>query len=59
MGALCRERFHDLEYGLRLIDRNTGRTTFRMTRRFVEEPDSELASRIARSFQSGAEDEDA
>ncbi len=57
--SLCEERFHDLEYGLRLIARNTGRTTFRLTRRFVEDPDTELAARIAQSFAAGAGDADA
>jgi len=57
MRVVCLERFHDLEYGLRLIARNTGRTTFRMTRRFVENPDTELATRIARSFQSDQDDD--
>jgi len=44
-------RFHDLEYGLKLIARNTGNTEFRVTRRLVESPEAELSERIAGSFQ--------
>ena len=47
----CAEHFHDLEYGLRLISRNTGRTSFNITRRFVENPGRELSRRIAQSFK--------
>lgn len=42
--------FHDLEYGLRLIAENTGRTRFTLTRRFVENPEEELSRRVAKSF---------
>lgn len=47
----CSEHFHDLEYGLRLISRNTGRMSFNITRRFVENPGPELSRRIAQSFK--------
>jgi len=36
---------------LRLISRNTGRTSFNITRRFVENPEQELSRRIAQSFK--------
>lgn len=49
--AFCRERFRDLEYGLKLIARNTGQASFSITRRFVENPSEELSARIARSFR--------
>lgn len=48
---LCVERFHDLEYGLKLIARNTGRTSFSITKKFVENPGQELSRRIAKSFK--------
>ncbi|MBM4142917.1 MAG: AAA family ATPase [Lentisphaerae bacterium] len=47
---ICAARFHDFEYGLKLIARNTGRTSFAVTRRLVEHPSEELSRRIARSF---------
>jgi len=50
--AFCRERFRDLEYGLKLIARNTGRSAFAITRKFVENPSEELSRRIARSFRA-------
>lgn len=47
----CRERFKDLEYGLDLIARNTGRTSFSITKKFIDNPRDELSARIARSFE--------
>ncbi|MDA1044154.1 MAG: AAA family ATPase, partial [Verrucomicrobia bacterium] len=49
--AVCDERFRDFEYGLKLIMRNTGRTTFAVTRKLVEDPSEELSKRIAKSFE--------
>ena len=49
MAEFCAQHFHDLEYGLKLIARNTGRTSFRITRRFVDDPTGELTRRIAAS----------
>jgi len=49
--AFCERHFHDLQYGLRLIARNSGQSAFRLTRRFVENPGDELSKRIARSFK--------
>jgi endopeptidase Clp ATP-binding regulatory subunit ClpX len=45
----CEHNFHDFEYGFNLIARNTGRASFRITRKFVLDPGKELATRIARS----------
>jgi endopeptidase Clp ATP-binding regulatory subunit ClpX len=53
---LWKERFADLEYGFKLIARNTGRSSFRITRKFVENPSEELSRRVARSFQAGSEE---
>lgn len=49
--AMCRERFRDCEYGLKMIARNTGETVFTVTKRFVDDPAEELSRRIARSFE--------
>lgn len=49
--ALCDDRFRDFEYGLKLVARNTGRYTFSVTRKLVENPADELSKRIAKSFQ--------
>lgn len=45
------ERFHDLEYGFGLISRNTGKTTFRITKKFVQSPAETLSALVAKSFQ--------
>ena len=50
----CDERFRDFEYGLKLIARNTGRSSFNITRRLVENPAEELSRRVARSFRKGS-----
>ena len=47
---LCRERFSEFEYGLKLIARNKGITSFTMTRKLVEKPSEELSRRVAASF---------
>lgn len=53
--SYCSERFRDFEYGFKLISRNTGRTTFAITRKFVSDPGAELSKRIAKSVKkSGA-----
>ncbi len=44
-------RFHDFEYGLKLIARNSGKTAFSITKRFVSDPSGELSKRIAESFK--------
>ncbi|MFC1451793.1 AAA family ATPase, partial [Verrucomicrobiota bacterium] len=49
---ICRERFHDFEYALKLISRNTGRTSFNISRRLVDDPSNELSRRIAKSFRN-------
>jgi hypothetical protein len=47
-------RFHDFEYGIKLIARNTGKPTFNITKRFVGNPAEELSRRIADSFKRTA-----
>ena len=48
--ALCEERFRNFQHGLTLVARNTGRTTFTITRKVVENPDREVSSWLAASF---------
>ena len=49
---LWRRHFKDLAYGLKLIARNSGQTTFRISGKFAQNPESELSQRIAKSFGS-------
>ena len=46
--------FKDLEHGLMLIVRNTGRRTFHVTDKFLKNPAEELSQRIAKSVKRGA-----
>jgi endopeptidase Clp ATP-binding regulatory subunit ClpX len=49
--SLCRERFRDLEYGVRLIARNTGSTQFTVTKKLAADPAAELSKAVAASFK--------
>lgn len=48
--AVCEERFRDLQHGLSLVARNTGRNSFSITLKMVESPGKELSKLIAESF---------
>jgi len=50
--ALCEETFKDYEYGLKLINRNTGREAFTITRAAVDAPDQELSRWIVASHHA-------
>ncbi|MBN2450239.1 MAG: AAA family ATPase [Lentisphaeria bacterium] len=47
---VCRDHFKDLEYGLKLVSRNTGRTEFSVTKAMVLNPDRELSKWVTASF---------
>ncbi len=49
------EQFHDVEYGFSLITRNTGKTAFRITRKFVLNPSVEISALVSRSFAGANE----
>ena len=44
--------FRDLEYGLKLLARNTGKSAFTVTVRLVERPGEELARLVTNSFRA-------
>jgi len=48
--AICEEKFKDLEFGLKLIARNSGRTEFTVGRDFVESPDKVLSRWVVESY---------
>ncbi len=50
--GFCRDRFNDLEYGITLISHNTGKDTFKITKKFVLNPGKELSKWVAESFQA-------
>jgi hypothetical protein len=50
--SFCETRFHDFEYGFKLIARNSARAQFDITRALVESPSQEISRLIAESFQA-------
>ena len=55
--TVCEATFHDFEYGLKLVSRNTGNTTFRITREAVVAPDKTLSCWITESYGRGPTEE--
>lgn len=49
--GLCEEKFRDFHHGLTLISRNSGTTTFSITRPVVENPEKELSRWVVASFR--------
>ena len=49
--AVCDDTFHNYEYGLNLVYRNTGRDAFTITAEVVEEPDRLLSQWVVESHQ--------
>lgn len=50
--ALCEEVFRDFEYGLKLINRNTGRNRFEISAAVINDPDKELSRWVVESHRS-------
>jgi len=46
----CAKHLPDLEFGLKLIARNTGRAHFRIGKRFLRKPAEEMSRLVAQSF---------
>jgi ATP-dependent protease Clp ATPase subunit len=51
---LCRQRFRDVQFGLKLIQKNTGRTRFELGVEAVSDPDKYLSDLVVRSYRGGA-----
>jgi ATP-dependent protease Clp ATPase subunit len=49
--AICEEKFHDFQHGLKIISRNTHTETFSITKAIVENPDKELSRMVVESFR--------
>lgn len=52
---LCRQRFRDVQFGLKLIQKNTGRTRFELGAEAVKDPDKFLSDLVVRSYRDEAE----
>ncbi|MGI9243254.1 MAG: AAA family ATPase [Verrucomicrobiales bacterium] len=50
--ALCESLFKDYQFGLQLIQKNTGRGEFSIERGAVEDPDGFLSELVVKSYQS-------
>ena len=48
---LCRQRFRDVQFGLKLIQKNTGRTRFELGVEAVVDPDNYLSDLVVRSYR--------
>ena len=49
--TILSERFKDYEHGLTIINRNTGKKTFSITKTAVDNPDKEISKWVVRSFR--------
>jgi len=56
---LCGQRFRDVQFGLKLIQKNTGRTSFEFGVESVEDPDKYLSDMVVRSYGGPAGGADA
>ena len=52
---LCRQRFRDVQFGLKLIQKNTGRARFELGPEAVGDPDKYLSDLVVRSYRGDAE----
>lgn len=51
---LCGQRFRDVQFGLKLIQKNTGRTRFEFGVDSVDDPDKYLSDLVVQSYRGGA-----
>ncbi len=49
--ALCEEKFRDFQFGLKLIQKNTGRNSFSLNEQAIEEPDQFLSGLVVASYR--------
>ena len=52
---LFRQRFRDVQFGLKLIQKNTGRTRFELGEEAVADPDKYLSELVVRSYREDAD----
>jgi len=55
--ALCEKKFKDFQYGLKIINRNTGKTRFEITESVAGNPDDELSRWVVASFRAKEDEE--
>ncbi|MBK1834246.1 AAA family ATPase [Roseibacillus ishigakijimensis] len=52
---VCRDRFKDYQFGLKLIEKNTGRKDFELTPEAVADPDKFLSEMVVLSYRRDSE----
>jgi ATP-dependent Clp protease ATP-binding subunit ClpX len=55
--ALCEKKFKDFEHGLKIISQRTGKNSFVIEKKVIEDPDKELSRWVVESFSSSEEKE--
>tara|TARA_B100002019_G_scaffold2930_2_gene2381 strand:+ start:1444 stop:3054 length:1611 start_codon:yes stop_codon:yes gene_type:complete len=55
--ALCEKKFKDFEHGLKIISQRTGKNSFVIDKKVIEDPDKELSRWVVESFSSSDEKE--
>ena len=55
--ALCEKKFKDFEHGLKIISQRTGKHSFVLDKKAIDDPDRELSRWVVESFSSSSEDE--
>ncbi len=48
---VCEEKLQDFEFGLKLVSRNTGKNSFAINKKVIENPDKELSKWVVESFK--------
>ncbi len=55
--ALCEKKFKDFEHGLKIISQRTGKHSFVLDKKAIDDPDKELSRWVVESFSSSEEKE--
>ena len=55
--ALCEKKFKDFEHGLKIISQRTGKHSFVLDKKAIDDPDKELSRWVVESFSSSSEEE--
>jgi len=55
--ALCEKKFKDFEHGLKIISQRTGKNSFVLDKKAIDDPDKELSRWVVESFSSSEEKE--
>ena len=53
--ALCEKKFKDFEHGLKIISQRTGKNSFNVDKKVIDDPDKELSRWVVESFSQTEE----